>query len=135
MVKLIVMGAAVVALGVAAWLFNPMRSEQAIAQAGPLYINVVELDIVPAEMDKFMAAIKENGANAVKEPGCREFNVTVSAKDPHHVLLFEVYDNAAALDAHRATEHFKKYQVVTKDMVAKRDVRAFSSLAMNMKGM
>jgi (4S)-4-hydroxy-5-phosphonooxypentane-2,3-dione isomerase len=70
----------------------------------------VELDIVPAEFDKLMEAIKENGAASVKDPGCREFNIIVSEKEPHDVLLFEVYDNAAALEAQRATDHFKKYQ-------------------------
>jgi quinol monooxygenase YgiN len=129
------MSSVAIALAVTAWLLLPMRSEQATAQSGPLYINVVELNIVPAEIDKFIAAIKENGAAAVKEPGCPEFNVAVSPKDPNHVLLFEVYDNAAALDAHRATDHFKKYQTTTANMVAKRDVRGFSSVAMNMKGM
>jgi len=134
MLKSAAMTAAAIALGVTAWLLLPTRSEQAIAQSSPLYINVVELDIVPAEMDKWLSAIKENGAAAVKEPGCHEFNILVSAKDPNHVLLFEVYDDAAALDAHRATDHFKKYMATTANMVAKRDVRAFSPLAMNMKG-
>jgi len=134
MLKSIAMSAAAIALAAAAWLVLPPRSEPASAQAGALFINLVELDIVPAETDKFLAAIKENGAASVKEPGCREFNITVSAKDPNHVLLFEVYDNAAALDAHRTTEHFKKYQATTANMVAKRDVRPFSSVAMNLKG-
>jgi quinol monooxygenase YgiN len=49
------------------------------------------------------------------------------------VFIFEVYDNAAAFEAHRATDHFKKYAATTKDMVAKRDARAFQSVAMNMK--
>jgi (4S)-4-hydroxy-5-phosphonooxypentane-2,3-dione isomerase len=125
--------AAVIAVSAGAWIFLPTSSRQAAAQSTPLYINVVDLDIVPAEFDKFMEAIKENGAESVKEPGCREFNITVSQKDPHHVLLFEVYDNAAALDAHRATEHFKKFQSTVANLVAKREVRAFSSMAMNMK--
>src|SRR5215471_5960014 len=135
MLKSMAMSAAAIALGVTAWLLLPVRSEQARAESGPLYVNVVELDIVPGEMDKWLAAIKENGAEAVKEPGCHEFNIVVSAKDPNHVLLFEVYDDAAALDAHRATDHFKKYMATSANMVAKRDVRAFSSLAMNAKGM
>ena len=125
----------VLALGLAAWLLLPLRSEQAAAQSGPLYVNLVELDIVPAEMDKFMAAIKENGANAVKEPGCKMFNITVSATEPNHVLLFEVYNDAAALDTHRGTDHFKKYQAATANMVAKRNVRAFSGVALNVKAM
>jgi len=127
---------AVIATGISAgaWILLSTSSRLAAAQTGPLYINLVELDIVPAEIDKFMEAIKENGAAAVKkEPGCREFNVIVSEKDPHHVLLFEVYDNAAALEAHRATDHFKKYQAAVANMVAKREARAFSSMAMNTK--
>jgi quinol monooxygenase YgiN len=43
---------------------------------------------------------------------------------------FNVYDNAAALDVHRATDHFKKYMATTAPMIAKRDARAISSVAM-----
>jgi len=125
--------AAAATVAAAAWLL-PIDKHQAGAQSGPLLINAVNLDIVPAEFDKFMAVAKENGAASVHDPGCREFNIMVSKDDPNHVFFFEVYDDAAALEAHRATEHFKKYAAVTKDMVAKREVRQFSSVAMNMKG-
>src|SRR5258706_16111859 len=111
-----------IALGVAAWLL-PMRGEQATAQPGTPHILVVEFDIVPAEIDKFMTAIKELGAAAVNELGCRH---AISQKDPNHVLLFEVWDSAAAVDAQFATDRFKKYQATTANMVAKRDIRAFS---------
>ena len=84
-------------------------------------------------MPKFLEAIKENGANAVKEPGCREFNITVLANNPNHVFLYEVYDNAAALDAHRQTEHFKKCQAATANMIVDRNVRAMSLIAFNSK--
>jgi quinol monooxygenase YgiN len=99
-------------------------------QAG-LLVNAVDLDIVPAQFDAFMAAAKVNGAGTPKDPGAHEFNIVVSQKDPHHVMFFEVYDNAAALDAHRATDHFKTYQAATKDMVAGRNVNQLSSIAMN----
>jgi len=134
MLKTIPVAAAAIALSVTAWMLLPTTSEQAAAQPGSLYVNAVDLDIVPAEFDKFIEQIKENGAAAVKEPGCREFNILVSAKNPHHVFLFEVYDSAAALDAHRATDHFKKYQAATANMVAKREVRGMSPIAMNSKG-
>src|ERR1700688_516486 len=134
MLKSIIMPAAAIALSVAAWSLLPMRSYEAAAQSGPYYIVAVDLDIVPAELDKYMAASKENGAASVKDAGCREFNITVSQKDPNHVLLFEVYDNAAAFEAHRATDHFKKYIATTTSMVAKREIRQLTSVAMNMKG-
>jgi autoinducer 2-degrading protein len=135
MLKSIMMHVAAIALAVSAWLLLPMRGHEAVGQSGPLVINVVEFDVVPAQFDNWMAAAQEDGAASVKEPGCREFDITVSQKDPNHVLLFAVFDNAAALDAHRATDHFKKYQATAKDMVAKRDIRQFSSISMNMKGM
>jgi quinol monooxygenase YgiN len=133
--KSIIMPTAAVVLAVGAWMLLPLRGHEAAAQAGPYLVNAVNLDILPDQFDKFMEVAKENGAASVKDPGCREFNITVAANDPHHVMFFEVYDNAAALDAHRATDHFKKFQAATKDMVGKRDVRQFFSVAMNMKGM
>lgn len=106
----------------------------AAAQAGGVYVNAVDLVIIPSEMSKFVEAIKENASNAVKEPGCREFNVLVLNNRPNHVFLFEVYDNAAALDSHRNTDHFKKFMATTASMVADRNVRAMSVIAMNSKG-
>jgi quinol monooxygenase YgiN len=111
-----------------------LPSRDAAAQAGGVYINAVDLVVIPSEMPKFLEAIKENGANAVKEPGCREFNITVLANNPNHVFLYEVYDNEAALNTHRQTEHFKKYQAATANMIADRNVRAMSLIALNSKG-
>jgi len=124
-----------VLLAVIAVVLLPMLSHEAAAQSGPLLINAVEYDIVPGQVDNFLAALKENGAASVKEPGCREFDIAVSQKDPNHVLIVEVYNDAAAAQAHRETDHFKKYAATTKDMIAKREVRSFSSIAMNIKGM
>jgi len=124
-----------IALAVAAAVLVPTRSHQAAAQSGPFQVNAVDIDVVPGQIDAYLAALKENGAASVHEPGCREFNIAVSQKDPNHVLIYEVYNDAAAAQAHRETDHFKKYAATTKDMVAKREARPFSSVAMNMKAM
>jgi autoinducer 2-degrading protein len=116
----------------AALLFSG-PGQRAAAQPAGLYVNAVDLDINPADMDAYMAALRENGAKAVTEPGCREFNIHVQANSPNHVFIYEVYDSAAALEAHRATDHFKKYAAATAKMVAKRDVRAMTSVAFNYK--
>jgi autoinducer 2-degrading protein len=134
MLKSITIARAAVALFVAALVLLPTRGYEAAAQSGPLQVNVVDYDILPGQIDAYLAALKENAAASVQEPGCREFNILVSQKDPNHVLIFEVYDDAAAAQAHRETDHFKKYAATIKDMFAKRDARGFSSVAMNMKG-
>ena len=125
----------VVLLAAIAVVLLPMRNREAAAQSGPLLINAVEYDVVPGQVDNFLAALKENGAASVKEPGCREFDIAVSQKDPNHVFILEVYNNAAAAEAHTATEHFKKYKAATAGMTTKREARSYSSVAMNMKGM
>jgi (4S)-4-hydroxy-5-phosphonooxypentane-2,3-dione isomerase len=129
MLKSVAMGSLAIALGLTAWLL-PMRGEQATAQSGPLHILVVEYDIVPGEIDKYLTAVKELGAGSVKEVGFRQQYITTSQNDPNHVLLFEAWDNAAAHAAHVATDRFKKYQATTGNMIAKRNVRTFSSVAM-----
>jgi (4S)-4-hydroxy-5-phosphonooxypentane-2,3-dione isomerase len=132
--KSVLMSAAALALLAGASMFVSLPSRDAAAQSSGVYINAVDLVIVPSEMAKFIEAIKENGANAVKEPGCREFNISVLANRPNHVFLYEVYDNEAALNTHRATEHFKKYQATTASMVADRNVRGMTPIAFNSKG-
>jgi (4S)-4-hydroxy-5-phosphonooxypentane-2,3-dione isomerase len=133
MLKSLAMTAAV-ALSTSA-LVLPMPSQKAAAESGPLFIAAVEYDVVPGQVDAFLAALKENAAASVKEPGCRELDVTVSQKDPNHVFIFEVYDSAAAAEAHTATEHFEKYKAATKDLVVKRQAQQLWSVSMNMKGM
>jgi quinol monooxygenase YgiN len=100
---------------------------------GPIVL-IVELEIDPAQLEQFKAAVKENGEAAVRvEPGCREFNAVFEKDDPTHVRLFEVYDNADALKAHAETAHFKKYAELTKDMVKSRKRIQHVAFSLNAK--
>ncbi len=108
-------------------------SGEAVAQSSDVYVNVVDLDIKPGEVAKFIEFAKQNGAEAVKEPGCREHNIVVSKTDPNHIMLFEVYDNEAALNAHKATDHFKAFLAATSGMVLGRNPRGMSAVAFNSK--
>ena len=123
------------ALFVTPCVLSPVCSDTALAQSARPYVNAVDVDIVPGQIDNYLAALKENAAASVHEPGCHAFNIAVSQKDTNHVFIFEVYDSAAALDAHRQTDHFKKYATTTKDMVAKRDAHPLSLISLNMKSM
>jgi (4S)-4-hydroxy-5-phosphonooxypentane-2,3-dione isomerase len=125
----IVMLSAAAALAAAALPPHPL----AAAEGEPRLMYVVDLDIAPAVFDQFMAALKENAAASMADPGCRSFSIAASKNDPHHIVLIEVYDDEAALEAHRATDHFKKYMATTGPMVAKREARAFAPVAMYAK--
>jgi (4S)-4-hydroxy-5-phosphonooxypentane-2,3-dione isomerase len=111
---------------VAAALVVALSGHPMAAESPAPYINLVELVIVPSELPKFLELAKGNAAAAMKDPGVREFNITQLALNPNHVVFYEVYDNEAALTAHRATEHFKQYQAATANMVADRNVRGMA---------
>jgi (4S)-4-hydroxy-5-phosphonooxypentane-2,3-dione isomerase len=135
MFNAVVMTGAALAVSATACLLSTAVSDNALAQSAPPYINAVDIDVVPGQIDNYLAAIKENGAASVHEPGCRAFNITVAQTDTNHIFIFEVYDNAAAFDAHKQTGHFKKYAATTKEMIAKRDGRALSLVARYTKTM
>jgi (4S)-4-hydroxy-5-phosphonooxypentane-2,3-dione isomerase len=42
------------------------------------------------------------------EPGCRLYQVSRSTENDDVVLLYEHYDDQAALEVHRETQHFKE---------------------------
>lgn len=126
---------AALALLVTLCVLATVRDDEALAQSARPYVNAVDVDILPGQIDNYLAALQENGAASVHEPGCRDFIITVSQKDPNHVFIFEVYDDAAAFEAHRQSDHFKKYAATTKDMIAKRDAHPLSLIHLNMKPM
>lgn len=43
------------------------------------------------------------------EPGCRAYELSRSKDDPRAFVFFEQYDDDAALEAHRASDHFARH--------------------------
>jgi quinol monooxygenase YgiN len=73
------------------------------------FVLAVTLRIKPEHVERFMAQALANGREARKEPGCRQFEVLVDPKDRTKAMLFEIYDDEKAFEAHQQTPHFKKY--------------------------
>ncbi|WP_186156602.1 putative quinol monooxygenase [Burkholderia gladioli] len=72
---------------------------------------VVSLKVHEERLDEFLAAIEQNAQSTFSdEAGCRYFDVTRDTKDPLHFLFYELYDDEAAIDAHRAAPHFAKWR-------------------------
>ncbi len=43
------------------------------------------------------------------EPGCRTYEISRSKDDPRSFLFYEQYDDEAAIEAHRASDHFQRF--------------------------
>jgi quinol monooxygenase YgiN len=84
-------------------------------------VLVVNIRIKPESVESFMKKLGENAAAARKEPGCRQFDVLVDPKDRAKVMLYEVYDDEKAFEAHQQTPHFKKYVAEAVQLLASRE--------------
>jgi quinol monooxygenase YgiN len=95
----------------------------AIAREGA-FVIVAEFEVKPDSIDTFLeAAIADASASVANEPGCRQFDVTVHEDQPNRVVLYEVYDSAAAFDAHLKTPHLATFRDQIEPLVASRQVR------------
>src|SRR5262249_4266950 len=85
---------------------------------------LVEFGIKPGAMEQFRPLMLENARLSLRdEPGCRLFDVLTMQDDANQIVLWEIYDDAKAFDAHVASPHFKKFAAATGDMIATRSVR------------
>lgn len=63
------------------------------------------------------------------EPGCVRFDVHQSRKDPRHFMLYELYKDDAALDAHRRTPHYLEYLPRIESLQEHRDSELYKYIA------
>lgn len=85
---------------------------------------VVHLRTRPETTGAFMKMLAENAIASRQEAGCRQFEVLVDPEDETKITLFEIYQDAAAFEAHQQTAHFKRYLAEAVPLLADR-VRSF----------
>jgi quinol monooxygenase YgiN len=85
------------------------------------FVLEVKIRIKPEQVENFMAKLAENANSARTEPGCKTFDVSVDPNDKTSVMLYEVYADEKAFEAHQATPHFKKYLAEAVPLLASRE--------------
>jgi quinol monooxygenase YgiN len=76
-----------------------------------MLIQSIHYIFAPEDADKAEAILRELRDASRKEEGVITFDVARSAEKPHVFALWEAYKDRAALDAHIATEHFKRLAI------------------------
>lgn len=91
------------------------------------FVIVVEFKIHRGKMAAFRRLMDENArASCRDEPGCRRFDVLTSPKDPDFILLYEIYDDRAAFEAHKTTKHFLSFDKESAPLVANKVVKDYA---------
>jgi quinol monooxygenase YgiN len=85
------------------------------------YVRIAELDIDPAQLEPYKAAVKEEMETSVRvEPGVLAIYAVAEKDNPSKLRFFEMYSDEAAYNSHRESAHFKKYVSITRDMIKSR---------------
>ncbi|MBI3476584.1 MAG: antibiotic biosynthesis monooxygenase [Acidobacteria bacterium] len=97
-------------------LFMDQRSATA-ESVGPI-VRIAELEIDPAQLDAYRAALKEEIETSIRiEPGVLTLLAVSLKEHPEQIRLFETYKDAAAYESHIQSPHFKTYKTRTGQMV------------------
>ncbi|HEX4214240.1 MAG TPA: putative quinol monooxygenase [Candidatus Dormibacteraeota bacterium] len=71
----------------------------------------VTVKVKPERLDTFLEVIENDAICSPRdEPGCIRFEVFQNRADAHTYHFFEMYRDEEALQAHRETPHFAKWQ-------------------------
>lgn len=90
----------------------------ASAQASKPLVRLAELEIDPAQLEAYKAALKEEIETSIRvEPGVLTLYAVALKDHPAQIRLFETYADQSAYKAHLESPHFKKYKTATQGMV------------------
>jgi quinol monooxygenase YgiN len=75
------------------------------------YVAAVTYRALPGKQDRVRELLRELAVASRNEAGCRGYITHVSIDDPTVFYLYETYEDRAAYDAHRASEHVRRLGV------------------------
>ena len=83
-----------------------------------MFSMLVTLQVRPGRRAEFQAGIAANAEASVRdEPGCLRFDVCELEGDEDRFVFYELYVDAAAFQAHRASPHFQQWRTVAAEVV------------------
>lgn len=78
----------------------------------------VQVRVKPECVEAFQQATRKNARSSLLEPGVLRFDVLQQQDDPTRFVLVEVYRDAGAAAAHKATPHYPVWRDAVAPMMA-----------------
>lgn len=72
---------------------------------------IVRCKFTPEDRAEMVSSVALLATESRREPGCISYIPHQVQDDPDTILIYEQYRDPQALEAHRASEHFKKYAI------------------------
>ena len=75
-----------------------------------MFVVTVTFEAYPERAVEFLARVHIQAADSLaNEEGCHRFDVCIDPAQPERVFLYEVYSDAEAFQAHKATANFAAF--------------------------
>ena len=83
-----------------------------------MFSLMVQMEVRPGRREEFLAGMAANAEASVRdEPGCLRFDICSVGSDENRFVLYELYTDAAAFEAHKASPHFAQWRTVAEQVV------------------
>jgi (4S)-4-hydroxy-5-phosphonooxypentane-2,3-dione isomerase len=83
-----------------------------------MFSLMVQMQVRPGRRAQFLDGMATNAEASVRdEPGCLRFDVCADEADEHRFTLYELYADADAFDAHKASPHFRRWREIAAEVV------------------
>ena len=80
-----------------------------------MFVVIVEFDLHRRHVQAFRERVLRQAADSLElEPDCHVFDVCIDPDNETSVLLYEVYSDRSAFDAHLASAHFDAFDAAVK---------------------
>jgi quinol monooxygenase YgiN len=98
------------------------------------YVRVAEIEIDPAQLEAYQAAVKEQIEASVRlEAGVLALYSVADKENLSHITVFEIYTDVEAYKTHLETAHFKNYKITTQAMVKSLKLRETVPILLGVK--
>lgn len=92
-----------------------------------MFVVTVVFEIAPQHADGFQARVRRQAEESLRiEPECHRFDVCVASDGPGRVLLYELYSDADAFQAHLASAHYAAFSAEVAPVLVDKTVETWS---------
>ena len=94
-----------------------------------MFAVCVDFEIETASLAAFLPLMQKNALESLaSEVGCHQFDITQDPQNPTKIFLYELYDDAAAFEAHKQTRHYLELNDATSGMITAKSVRLLQKI-------
>ena len=94
-----------------------------------MFVVVVEFIVLTEFSERFLNRVRQQALDSLKlEVDCHVFDVCIDSERKNRVLLYEVYTDKTAFDAHLASAHFRDFNDAVQEWVSEKQLSTFEKL-------